>query len=525
MKYSQYRFILIVMSSLLLMGKIYGQDISVTDFYLAEHDLTANGRNAVLDQNGDKCALIRVQTTQKSFQFDVGSAGITKIEDNHVGEIWLWVPYGIKHISIRHNQLGSLPNYDFPITIQKARTYIMKITHDQVFVTNYDDSKKQKLTIKITPANSSLSLNGMSVELNSKGEATREMAYGQFTYKVEAEGYYPQEGQVVVDEKSHSLIINDLKPIKGKLSVHVNPYSADVSVDGRPVGRSVLVPIELQIGKHEVKISANGYKAETRTVEIFENQTNDISVTLSQVANYKFTSTPNGANVYVNRQSLGTTPFTTELTTGTYSIKATKAGFKDYEKSLSLNSSNPTVHISLKKIYNYKNELYVEGSVRFGSFLALGATVGGYIHRVNLETSFLYGTGKSETIYWSGNGTQPIASNYTPSMNLSAKIGYGIPISTRYRITPQFGINFLKLKETMQSGTDITPADGANAISGLVSLRFSVAIINHLAVSLSPEYSFALIKSKGYTVLSETSPMIKKWANGFNVKLGITAFF
>lgn len=501
------------------------QDISVTEFYLAEHDLTANGRNAVMDQNGDKCALIRVQTTQKGFQFDVGSAGITKIEDNHVGEIWLWVPYGIKHISIRHQQLGSLPNYDFPITIQKARTYIMKITHGQVFVTNYDDSKKQKLTIKITPANSSLFLNGMSIELNSRGEATKEMAYGQFTYKVEAKGYYPKEGIVIVDENNHALIVNELKPIKGKLSVHVNPYSADVSVDGHSVGRSVLEPIELQIGKHEVTISANGYKTETRTVEISENQINDLSVTLSQVANYKFTSTPNEANVYIDHQYLGTTPCSKELTTGTYSIKATKAGFKGFNKSMSLNSSKPTVHISLSKIYNYKNELYVEGNVRGGSFVAFGATLGGYIHHVNIEASYLYGTGKSETIYWSGNDSQPIASNYAPAMNVSAKIGYSIPISTRFRLTPQVGMYFLKLKETMEGEANITPADGANVTSGLISLRFSAAIVNNFAISLSPEYSFAMSKSQGYTALSKVSSKVKKWGDGFNVKLGISAFF
>ena len=501
------------------------QEISVTEFYLAEHDLTANGRKAVMDQNGDKCALIRVQTTQKGFLFDVGSAGITKIEDNHVGEIWLWVPYGIKHISIRHQQLGSLPNYDFPITIQKARTYIMKITHEKMFVTNYDDSKKQKLTIKITPPYSTLLLNGMRVDLDSRGEATREMAYGQFTYKVDAKGFYPKEGIVIVNEKNHSLVIDDLKPINGKLSIHVNPYSANIAVDGRIFGSSILEPIELQIGKHEVTVSANGYKTEVRTVEIVENQTNDIAVSLSKVAKYKFTSTPNGSSIYVDRQFIGSTPCTKELTTGTYTIKATKVGFKDYEKRMSLSSSNPSVHISLSKIFNYKNEFYIEGNVRAGSFVAFGATLGCIVHNVNIEASYLYGIGKSETIYWSGNNSQPIACYYSPDMNVSAKIGYGFPISTRFRLTPQVGMNFLKLKETLEDERDITPAEGANATSGLVSLRFSAAIIDNFAISLSPEYSFTISKSDGYTAISDISDKIRKWGEGFNVKLGITAFF
>lgn len=525
MHWLKYQFILSLLFFLVVSIRGYAQDISVTEFYLDEKDLTANGRHAVEDQNGDKCALIRVQTTQKGFSFDVGSAGITKVEDHHVGEIWLWVPFGIRHISIRHQQLGSLPNYDFPIAIQKARTYIMKITHDQVFVTNYDDTKKQTLTIKVTPAYASLFLNGMSVDLNSKGEATREMAHGQFTYKVEAPGFYPKEGQVVVNDKEHSLIINDLNPIKGKLSVHTNPYTAEVYVDGRSIGQSILEPIELQIGKHAVRVSANGYRTESDTVTISENKTTDVSFTLSQVANYKFTSSPYGAEIYVNKERIGTAPCNKELTTGTYTIKATKAGYKDFVKSMSLSSSNPSVHVGLSKIYNYKNEVYIEGSVRAGSFVAMGATLGGYINNVNVEASYLYGVGKSETIYWSGNNTQPISSSYTPAMNISGKIGYGVSLSTRFRLTPQLGFNFMKLKEKMEGDTTVTPADGASAASGLISLRFSAAIADNFAVSLSPECSFAISKSKGYEALSNVSSKIKGMGEGFNVKLGIAAFF
>lgn len=501
------------------------QDISVTEFYLDEKDLTANGRHAVEDQNGDKCALIRVQTTQKGFSFDVGSAGITKVEDDHVGEIWLWVPFGVKHISIRHQQLGSLPNYDFPISIQKARTYIMKITHGQVFVNNYDNTKKQNLSIKITPSNASLFLNGMKVELDSKGETVREMAHGQFTYRVEAQGYYPKEGLVRVNDEHHSLIVNDLNPIKGMLNVHVLPYSAEVFVDGRSVGHAPIESTELQIGQHEVKAVSNGYRTETKTVTINENQTADISFSLSQVAKYRFSANPYGANIYVNKELIGQAPCSKELTTGTYTIKATKTGYKDYVKSMKLSSSDPNVNVTLSKIYNYKNEFYVEGNVRVGSFVAMGATIGGFINNINLEASYLYGVGKSETIYWSGNDSQPLVSDYTPNMNMSGKVGYCFPIATRFRLTPQVGVNFMKLKETMESGATVTPADGAYAASGLVSLRFSAAIANHFAVSLSPELSFALMKSDGYTALSEISPKIKKWGEGFNVKLGISAFF
>ena len=73
---------------LMLAVHLEAQNISVTRFYLAENDLTANSRKTeVFDQNGDRCALIRVQTTMNGFHFDVGSAGVQKVDESHVGEV------------------------------------------------------------------------------------------------------------------------------------------------------------------------------------------------------------------------------------------------------------------------------------------------------------------------------------------------------------------------------------------------------------------------------------------------------
>lgn len=243
------------------------------------------------------------------------------------------------------------------------------------------------------------------------------------------------------------------------------------------------------------------------------------------MANYKFTSTPYGANIYIDNEFIGTAHCSKELTTGTYTLRVTKDGYKDYIKTIKLNSSNPNVNVVLRKIYNYRNEFYMEGNVRAGTFIAAGATLGGFINNINVEASYLYGIGKSETIYWGNDNTPPITCHYTPVANVSAKTGYCFPVLTRIRVTPQVGVNYMKLKEALKSERSMIIADGAYTVGCLASLRFSVAITGQLAVSLSPEYSFAMVKSDGFTALSEISPKIKKWSEGFNVKLGITAFF
>lgn len=123
-----FKKIAIMLIATLSQLQVNAQGISVTKFYLLESDLTAQNRNTMVeDQNGEKCALIRIQTTQKGFVFDVGSIGVQQIDDNHTGEIWLYVPYGVKHLDIRHSQYGSLIGYNFPIAINKARTYILDL--------------------------------------------------------------------------------------------------------------------------------------------------------------------------------------------------------------------------------------------------------------------------------------------------------------------------------------------------------------------------------------------------------------
>lgn len=509
---------------------VHAQKISVSRFELAENDLSAQNRKTqVLDQNGEKCALIRVQTTQKGFMFDVGSAGVQKIDEDHVGEIWVYVPYGVRHISIRHPELGALPNYDFPIGIQKARTYIMEITSDKVFVNRYDDTRKQKLKIRVVPADAVFTLNGMNVVLDTKGEAEQNLAFGTYTYKVESSRFYSKEGQVVIEDSvnTQQLVIDDLKPIMGQLSVHTDPGKAEVLVDGKAIpSNSSITPYPLQIGRHKLTVKCQGYKTEEKYVEITQDQTTNVNMKLSRVAMFSFTSSPTGALVSVGGERVSTTPCSKELKTGSYEVAASKKGYKDFRKTMTLSSSEPNVKIVMSKIYNYKNELYAEGNVRVGSFTAFGATIGGYIKNINAEASYFCGSGESDEIFWSDGSSYPVSCIYSPSMGMSVKLGYGIPISTRFRLTPQVGVNFTKLKENVEnSHSQMEYAAGANVVSGLVSLRFSAAMSKCFAVSLSPELSFALAKSEGYDELSAVSSTIKKWGEGFNVKLGLTVFF
>ena len=136
------------------------QNISVASFKMDEMDLTANQQGTiVLDQNGDKCALIKVITTQTGFNFDNGSLGITKVE-YHTGEVWVYLPAGSRRISISHSQLGQLRDYQFPVNIEKARTYVLELKTE-----NPKPANQQKLTIKCLQQETLVAIDGQMMQL------------------------------------------------------------------------------------------------------------------------------------------------------------------------------------------------------------------------------------------------------------------------------------------------------------------------------------------------------------------------
>ena len=70
--------------------QMMAQGMKVVEFKLLENDLTANTRGTEkMDQNGERAALIKIQTPERGFTFDGGSLGIVATEE-HAGEIWLY---------------------------------------------------------------------------------------------------------------------------------------------------------------------------------------------------------------------------------------------------------------------------------------------------------------------------------------------------------------------------------------------------------------------------------------------------
>ena len=165
------------------------QNLAVQKFELDATDMTANTYGTIVtDQNGLKCALIRVQTTQTGFTFDTGALGVVKTEQK-VGEIWVYVPEGVKRLSIYHQQLGNLLNYDLGQTLKRARTYVLvlKSTLPQPAA-----PETQTLIVNYTPATAMVLID--SKPFTGNGHIETQLLLGNHNYIIAAEGYETIEG-------------------------------------------------------------------------------------------------------------------------------------------------------------------------------------------------------------------------------------------------------------------------------------------------------------------------------------------
>ena len=163
------------------------QSVTVSDFHLDESDPTANLQGTtVLDRNGEKCALIKIETTKTGFTYDVGILGVQDTKQK-TGQIWVYVPQGVKRITLNHPVYAPC-EYHFPIDIERARTYVMRLSVSENMST-------QQLNINYKPVHAIVLLDGELVEA-SNGRISMEVLQGVHQYNAVASGYASQSGTI-----------------------------------------------------------------------------------------------------------------------------------------------------------------------------------------------------------------------------------------------------------------------------------------------------------------------------------------
>ena len=331
---------MVLMLWMLVSATLSAQNISVASFKLLENDLTANTTGTMeRDQNGEVAALIKMVTNEQGFGFDGGMSGIVKTK-HEIGEVWVYVPHGIKKITIKHPQLGVLRDYYFTIPIEKAKTYEMVLTTGRVETIVTHSVNKQFVVFKVNPVNAVVELNDEMLTVDSEGYATKGVAYGTYSYRVSCADYHTEAGQVTVTADGKAEVNVTLRPNFGwiKLDGAEELRGAYVYVDNVRVGQLPFVSGNIKSGQHGVRIVKNMYKPYEQQVTVKDNETSVLDVEMEPNFAVVTLTTDADSEIWIDGEKRGKGRWNGRLEFGDYTIEVKRESHRTASQVLHINT-------------------------------------------------------------------------------------------------------------------------------------------------------------------------------------------
>jgi len=179
------------------------------------------------------------------------------------------------------------------------------------------------------------------------------LASGTHIVQLDHFGYYDWKSTVNVPVGGTSTVSGTLNPMPagstGWVYVSSSPGGASVSIDGKAMGQTpasgALRLSNVATGDHTVTLSLAGYQQYSTTTNVVSNTVSEVSVILppdttsSGQGSLSVSSTPAGANVFLDNNFVGVTPFTLPgVSAGSHTVTIQLGGYQDFSTQAQVNA-------------------------------------------------------------------------------------------------------------------------------------------------------------------------------------------
>lgn len=310
--------------------------LNVKYLKLIDNDTEAS-RARKTDGNGDKCALIKIQTpnmgeaerNRLEFSADMGTF---TYPEKATGEVKLFLTEGCKTLIILHPEYGKLI-YPMPISVQGFKTYemVLEVKKDDpdpvvVISSNY-------VLIKATPSDALISIDGNFYPDGSAYISVDE----PHDLVVSRSLYHDYEKTIYASSKETMTYEVNLAPAFGWLLIDSSPESgATILVNGVRKGVTPYRSDTLASGEYEVTLMREMYENVTKTVRIVDNNVSEISIPMKpNFANVTIT-TDAESDIYVDGKLNARGSWTGRLLQGSHKVEARKASHRTTAMALEI---------------------------------------------------------------------------------------------------------------------------------------------------------------------------------------------
>jgi hypothetical protein len=224
-------------------------------------------------------------------------------------------------------------------------------TRSNVYCTLSPLDSSGSLYILSTPSNANIYLD--AVYKGRTPMTIRNIAAGTHILEVDTAGYYDWKSTVEVPAGGTNTVTATLNPMPsstvGWIYIASSPGGASVTLDGNPVGQTPysgsLKLNNIAAGDHTVALSLAGYAPYSVRTSVSPNTVSEVSAILQPAApvsatgDLSVTSTPSGANVFLDNQFMGITPLTLHaVSVGPHTVTIRMEGYAEYSTPTPVNA-------------------------------------------------------------------------------------------------------------------------------------------------------------------------------------------
>jgi formylglycine-generating enzyme required for sulfatase activity len=330
---------LTLLISLLMLQTLSAQHISIESFTKLENDMDARVHHPKRDQNGELSAIIKVVTTETGFAWDGGTLGIVDAV-RKTGEYWLYIPRGAQRITISHDRLGVLRNYIYPIPLESATVYEMRLNTGRIETTFIPlELKSQWLLINVEPNTAMIYLDDI---FESIGLLQKRLTPGTYTYRIENNLYHTEAGRITITPDEPKELTIKLRPNFGYIKVNSIPETgARVLIDGRYAGFVTnAISERLQSGDYLITLIKEQFQPSSKYISVKDSDTVTIEIEMSPNFATLEITLPSNATLFINNERQGIGNWSGRLNAGIYSIEARLEKYRPARQDLQLSAGD-----------------------------------------------------------------------------------------------------------------------------------------------------------------------------------------
>ena len=158
-----------------------------------------------------------------------------------------------------------------------------------------------------------------------------------YRLRAEADGYYPLELALEIGPERNQLFAFELLPLPGRVTVATDPQGAELTVDGKPLGRTPQADLSIDAGERRFRFAHPRYQPLEMAVAIEgRNRPQRVEASLTpNWGNIRFATEPPGARIFVDDTDTGiVTNGVVEILAGEHDVHLSLPGHKMHRQRL-----------------------------------------------------------------------------------------------------------------------------------------------------------------------------------------------